>query len=118
MQVYSILSSTMNVIILIIYRMPTKSKRVQFHKDVKRRRIRKSLSERIKRLNKKESHFRTCNDEAVPLFVVPNQTMVKVEPKDKVLVKKGKFNFIQNVNARIKDKIDFLLFGVKIRPFR
>lgn len=52
--------------------MPTKSKRVQFHKDVKRRRIRKSLSERIKRLNKKESHFRTCNDEAMPLVVAPN----------------------------------------------
>jgi hypothetical protein len=58
--------------------MPTKSKRVQFHKDVKRRRIRKSLSERIKRLNKKESHYRTCHDEDFELPLVPQQQMVKV----------------------------------------
>ncbi len=98
--------------------MPTKSKRVQFHKDVKRRRIRKSLSERIKRLNKKESHFQTCNNEQIPPVLTAQQPMVKVEPKDKILVKKGMVNFVQNINARIKDKIDFLLFGVTPPLFR
>lgn len=95
--------------------MHTKSKRVQFHKDVKRRRIRKSLSERIKRLNKKESHYRTCHDEGEELPISPNNQIVKVETKNKIFIKRGMINFVQTLNFRMKNKIDFLLFGVMIQ---
>ena len=91
--------------------MPVCSKKVQFHKDIKRRRIRKSLSERIKRLNRKENHYRTCEDEDVAAPLAKGE-LVKVEPRTKVLLKKPVFNFLQSVNRQVRTKVDFLFFGV------
>jgi hypothetical protein len=92
--------------------MANKSKKVQFHKDIKRRRIRKSLSERIKRLSKRESHYRTCEDEAIDPPMLLNTQLVKVEPKTKVFVKKGVFNYVQSLASRVSHKVNFLFYGV------
>jgi hypothetical protein len=54
----------------------------------------------------------------MPVVLTAQQPLVKVEAKSKVVVKKGLFNFVQNINARVKDKIDFLLFGVRPVPRR
>lgn len=95
---------------LIYIFMPKKhSRTVHYHRDNKKRRMRRVLRERLKRLSLSDLTFRTC-DESDPEEC--KGEFVGTPSAKKVLRKKDTTNFIQALQYPVKTNCIFTLYGV------
>jgi hypothetical protein len=93
--------------------MPKKhSRKVHYHKDIRKRRLRKALRDRLQRLSLREISFRTC--EADPDEWQEDCPACSPCSQGKV-IKRGHFlNFAQSLEAPMSVHCVFSLYGVVV----
>jgi hypothetical protein len=99
--------------------MPKKhSRKVQYHKDNKKRRMRRLMQERLKRLSLSELTFRTC-----PHSLSNQDESSKVDSTShasgrKLLKRMPPSNFMQTLQYPLETNCIFTLYGVFSTTFR
>jgi hypothetical protein len=97
---------------IFIELMPKKrSRKPQYHKDGKKRRMRRALNERLKRLSRKEVTFKACDSEAC-LEPSENSTLMTDRKRKKIFNIRFPANFTQSMNYPLASNIVFTLYGV------
>jgi len=94
--------------------MPKKhSRRVQYHKDGKKRRMRRMMQDRLKRLSLSQLTFRTCLSSSSEID--PSNTALLDPPaRRKVLLRQEPSNFIQALQYPVQTNCIFTLYGVSL----
>lgn len=98
--------------------MPKKhSRKIQYHKDNKKRRMRRIMQERLKRLSASELTFRTCPPPILPHEESSNAISLSQGSCRKVLKRIPPNNFIQTLQYQVETNCVFTLYGVFLWAF-
>lgn len=96
--------------------MPKKRSRVvQYHRDNKKRRMRRTLRERLKRLSRKEFNFRTCLDSDPDDWEDENCEPANFSLRRKIFGRREVQNVLQKMQYPLNTNCIFTLYGVKQR---
>ena len=102
---------------LIILMAKKHTRKVQYHKDSKKRRMRRMMQDRLKRLSLSQLTFRT----ALSSSDQPEQSntaLIAPPTRRKVLLRKEPSNFIQALQHPVQTNCIFTLYGVLLVGIR